>query len=162
MHSKKKSGAHSSCCPAERQQAKKNKKLCAGEVTGRGKGLCMQKRALRAPQGEVTGRLTAQGKSGAPDTQTNKKMARPSRVNDRSEKKITGALARQWRSDRTQKKFLRDREKGAARQKRQVTDLRRQAGQRPVQPVHQGGSTAFNQDGPGKNWLKTAELKFSC
>jgi hypothetical protein len=51
-------------------------------------------------------------------------MARPSRVNDRSEKKFTGALARQWRSDRTQKELLRDREKGAARQKRQVTDLR--------------------------------------
>ena len=31
-----------------------------------------------------------------------------------------------------------------------------------VQPVHQGGSTAFNQDGPGEHRLKTAELKFSC
>jgi hypothetical protein len=42
-------------------------------------------------------------------------------------------------------------QKGAARlNKLQVTDLRGQAGQRPVQPVHQGGSTAFNQDGPGK------------
>jgi hypothetical protein len=54
------------------------------------------------------------------------------------------------------KKVLRD------WKKLQVTDLRGQASQRPVQPVHQGGSTAFNQDGPGKNWLKTAELKFSC
>jgi guanyl-specific ribonuclease Sa len=31
-----------------------------------------------------------------------------------------------------------------------------------VQPVHQGGSTAFNQDGPGEHRLKIAELKFSC
>jgi hypothetical protein len=42
------------------------------------------------------------------------------------------------------------------------TGLRGQTGQRPVQPVHHAGSTAFNHDGPGKNWLKTAELKFSC
>jgi hypothetical protein len=41
------------------------------------------------------------------------------------------------------------------------TDLRGQTGQRPVQPVHYAGSTGFNQDGPGKNWLKAAELKFS-
>jgi hypothetical protein len=33
--------------------------------------------------------------------------------------------------------------------------------QRPVQPVFNAGSTGFDQDGPGKNWLKTAELKFS-
>ena len=53
-------------------------------------------------------------------------------------------------------------QKGAARLKKlQVTDLRGQAGQRPVQPVHYAGSTGFNQDGPGKNWLKAAELKFS-
>jgi hypothetical protein len=58
---------------------------------------------------------------------------------------------------------LRPVKKGVARLKKlQVTDLRGQAGQRPVQPVHYAGSTGFNQDGPGKNWLKTAELKFSC
>jgi hypothetical protein len=28
-------------------------------------------------------------------------------------------------------------------------------------PIHYAGSTGFNQDGPGKNWLKAAELKFS-
>ena len=78
------------------------------------------------------------------------------------------------------KNVARQKKKGAARQKRagdrpatgqtgaarlkklQVTDLRGQASQRPVQPVHYAGSTGFNQDGPGKNWLKTAELKFSC
>jgi hypothetical protein len=61
-------------------------------------------------------------------------------------------------------------EKNVARLKKpQLTDLRGQAcadrtaltGQRPVQPVHNAGSTGFNQDGPGKIWLKTAELKFS-
>jgi hypothetical protein len=41
------------------------------------------------------------------------------------------------------------------------TGLRGQTGQIPVQPVHYAGSTGFNQDGPGKIWLKTAELKFS-
>ena len=55
-----------------------------------------------------------------------------------------------------------NKEKDAPRLKRlQLTDLRGQTGQRPVQPVHYAGSTGFNQDGPGKNWLKTAELKFS-
>jgi hypothetical protein len=34
-------------------------------------------------------------------------------------------------------------------------------GQRPVQPVFNAGSTGFGQDGPGKIWLKAAELKFS-
>jgi hypothetical protein len=34
-------------------------------------------------------------------------------------------------------------------------------GQRPVQPVYNTGSTGFDQDGPGKIWLKAAELKFS-
>ena len=51
----------------------------------------------------------------------------------------------------------------------QLTDLRGQAcadrpaltGQRPVQPVFNAGSTGFGQDGPGKIWLKAAELKFS-
>jgi hypothetical protein len=51
----------------------------------------------------------------------------------------------------------------------QMTDLRGQAcadrpaltGQRPVQPVFNAGSTDFDQDGPGKIWLKAAELKFS-
>jgi hypothetical protein len=68
--------------------------------------------------------VTAQGKSSAPDTQTNKKSGAPSRVNDRSEKK------NYWRDGKAvakrpdTKKLLRDREKGAARQKRQVTDLR--------------------------------------
>jgi hypothetical protein len=68
----------------------------------------------------------------------------------------------------TEKKVQRDKkagdrpetgQKGVARLKKlQVTDLRGQASQRPVQPVHNAGSTGFNQDGPGKNWLKTAEL----
>jgi hypothetical protein len=51
----------------------------------------------------------------------------------------------------------------------QLTDLRGQAcadrpalsGQRPVQPVFNADSTGFGQDGPGKIWLKAAELKFS-
>jgi hypothetical protein len=60
--------------------------------------------------------------------------------------------------------------KNIARLKKlQLTDLRIQAcadrtaltGQRPVQPVHNAGSTGFDQDGPGEIWLKTAELKFS-
>jgi hypothetical protein len=34
-------------------------------------------------------------------------------------------------------------------------------GQRPVQPVFNTGSTGFGQDGPGKIWLKGAELNFS-
>jgi hypothetical protein len=34
-------------------------------------------------------------------------------------------------------------------------------GQRPVQPVYNADSTGFDQDGPGKIWLKAAELKFS-
>jgi hypothetical protein len=34
-------------------------------------------------------------------------------------------------------------------------------GQRPVQPVYNAGSTGFDQDGPGKIWLKAGELKFS-
>jgi hypothetical protein len=82
-----------------------------------------------------------------------KKSGAPSRVNDRSEKKL---LARwQGSGEATKKKLLRDREKscsvtkktgdrpatgqkGAARLKKlQVTDLHGQAGQRPVQPVHQ-------------------------
>jgi hypothetical protein len=38
-----------------------------------------------------------------------------------------------------------------ARLKRlQLTDLRGQTGQRPVQPVFNAGSTGFDQDGPGK------------
>jgi hypothetical protein len=94
-----------------------------------------------------------------------------------AEKPVRGALSgskkeKKWSarqgSDRTEK-CCATKEKGAARQKLQVTadrpswtGLRGQNGQRPVQPVHQGGSTAFNQDGPGKNWLKTAEPKFSC
>jgi hypothetical protein len=61
------------------------------------------------------------------------------------------------------KKILRD------WKKLQLTDLRGQAcadrpaltGQRPVQPVFNAGSTGFGQDGPGKIWLKAAELKFS-
>jgi hypothetical protein len=65
----------------ERQQAEKKNTLRAREVTGQGVSAC--KRKLRARQGKVT----AQGKSGAPDTQTNKKNGAPSRVNDRSEKK---------------------------------------------------------------------------
>jgi hypothetical protein len=65
LHTKKKFGAHRSCCPAERQQAKN---LCAREVTGQGVSAC--KRKLRAPQGEVTAqgkvaRLTRKQKSGA-------------------------------------------------------------------------------------------------
>jgi hypothetical protein len=56
--------------------------------------------------------------------------------------------------------MLRDQKKGAADRPAR-TGLRGQTGQRPVQPVHYAGSTGFNQDGPGKNWLKTAELKFS-
>jgi hypothetical protein len=60
--------------------------------------------------------------------------------------------------------------KNTARLKKlQLTDLRGQAcadrtaltGHRPVQPVHNAGSTGFDQDGPGKIWLKAAELKFS-
>jgi hypothetical protein len=51
----------------------------------------------------------------------------------------------------------------------QLTDLRGQAcadrpaltDQRPVQPVFNAGSTGFDQDGPGKIWLKAAGLKFS-
>jgi hypothetical protein len=55
-----------------------------------------------------------------------------------------------------------NREKDAAAADRPAwTGLRGQTGQRQVQPVHYAGSTGFNQDGPGKNWLKTAELKFS-
>jgi hypothetical protein len=61
------------------------------------------------------------------------------------------------------KKILRD------WKKLQRRDLRGQAcadraaltGQRPVQPVFHAGSTGFGQDGPGKIWLKAAELKFS-
>jgi hypothetical protein len=63
-----------------------------------------------------------------------------------------------------------NKEKNTARLKKlQLTDLRGQAcadrpaltGQRPVQPVYNAGSTGFDQDGPGKIWLKAAELKFS-
>jgi hypothetical protein len=103
---------------------------------------------------------------------TRKKLLHAQLLTGQPQKKVTGVLARQWRSDRTKKnlheeatgqeKVLRDKRKGDARLKKvQVTDLRGQAGQRPVQPVHYAGSTGFNQDGPGKNWLKTAELKFS-
>ena len=55
-------------------------------------------------------------------------------------------------------------QKGVARLKKKI------AGDRPARTGRSetgstgppGGSTAFNQDGPGKDWLKTAELKFSC
>jgi hypothetical protein len=91
---------------------------------------------------------------------TRKKSARGS---DRSRR----SAARQKKKVQRDKNKAGDRpatgQKGVARLKKlQVTDLRGQAGQRPVQPVHYVGSTGFNQDGPGKNWLKTAELKFSC
>jgi hypothetical protein len=112
-----------------------------------------EKKNLRAR--EVTGRRAAAVRKNI------------SARSDRTEqnKKSAGGRDRSRKSAATQKKAG-DRpatgQTGAARLKKlQVTDLRGQAGQRPVQPVHQGGSTAFNQDGPGKDWLKTAELKFS-
>ena len=59
-------------------------------------------------------------------------------------------------------------QKGAARPKKKTArqtllqQSRPARSEQAVQPVHQGGSTAFNQDGPGEHRLKTAELKFSC
>jgi hypothetical protein len=120
--------------------------------------------------------VTAQGKVARLTRKQTKKMARPSRVNDRSKKNLlarwqgsgeaTGhkkKIAARQRKRCSATKKAGDRpatgQKGAARLKKlQVTDLRGQASQRPVQPVHNAGSTGFNQDGPGKNWLKTAEL----
>jgi hypothetical protein len=78
-------------------------------------------------------------------------------------------------TDQEEKKILHDMLRGKTKKntarlkKLQLTDLRGQActdrtaltGQRPVQPVHNAGSTGFDQDGPGKIWLKPAELKFS-
>jgi hypothetical protein len=102
-----------------------------------------------------------------------KKLYLRARGSDRTEKKSARgsdwsrkSAARQKKRCSATEKSAGDRpatgQKGAARLKKvQVTDLRGQAGQRPVQPVHYAGSTGFNQDGPGKNWLKTAELKFS-
>jgi hypothetical protein len=57
------------------------------------------------------------------------------------------------------KKILRDWKKSCSRQA--CADRPALTGQRPVQPVFNTGSTGFGQDGPGKIWLKTAELKFS-
>jgi hypothetical protein len=125
---------------------------------------------------EVTRRCCLQSGSkkkfarqGSDRTQSGSKQKKNiSARSDRTEqnKKSAGGRDRS-RKSAARKKKAGDRpatgQKGAARLKKlQVTDLRGQAGQRPVQPVHQGGSTAFNQDGPGKNRLKTAELKFSC
>jgi hypothetical protein len=219
-------GADRRCCLQSGSKKKKqNTARAAGEVTAQGVSAC--KRKLRAPQGgsdqtllspaesdqkaaaskikknstlrAPQGKWLHRGKVARLTRKQTKKVARPAKWMT-GKKKFTGALVRQWRSDRTQKnaarqrkiknlheeatgqeKVLRDKrkrcsatrkragdrpatgQKGVARLKKlQVTDLRGQAGQRPVQPVHYVGSTGFNQDGPGKNWLKTAELKFSC
>jgi hypothetical protein len=92
-----------------------------------------------------------------------------------ADKKNSNLRAQQSGSDRSKKRILHGMlrwktKKNTARLKKlQLTDLRGQAcadrtaltGQRPVQPVHNAGSTGFDQDGPGKIWLKAAELKFS-
>jgi hypothetical protein len=69
-------------------------------------------------------------------------------------KKLHGLLR-----GKTKKKYCATEKAAAHRPAR--TDLRGQTGQRPVQPVFIAGSTGFDQDGPGKIWLKATELKFS-
>jgi hypothetical protein len=89
---------------------------------------------------------------GAPDHKQTKKKREMT-----GHKERCSATKRQETDLRPVKKVLRDQKK-----KLQVTDLRGQAGQTPVQPVHQGSSTGFNPGAPGKIWSKAAELKFSC
>jgi hypothetical protein len=83
--------------------------------------VCRAAASKKQNTARAAGEVTAQGKNGAPDTQTNKKRWRE--MTGQKKKKVTGTLARQWRSDRTQK-CCATKEKGAARQKGQVTDLR--------------------------------------
>jgi hypothetical protein len=95
---------------------------------------------------------------GCDRTAPNKKFARPAGCDRSKRKKIMHGMLR----GKTKKNTAR-------LKKLQLTDLRGQAcadrtaltGQRPVQPVYNAGSTGFDQDGPGKIWLKAAELKFS-
>jgi hypothetical protein len=150
-------------------------------------------KTLRAPQRDVTRQwaaasrekknilrareVTGRAKEGAPDTQTDKEKWRAQQSEWPVRKKITGALARQWRSDekkitaRQRKKLQRDKKnrwQTCDRSKR-CCATEKIAGDRPARTGRSetgstgppGGSTAFNQDGPGKDWLKTAELKFS-
>jgi hypothetical protein len=114
---------------------------------------------------------------GCDRTALNKKFARPAGC-DRFKKifRAPDAAARLWpaREENNKSAWL-----AARKKQRQIlcnwkscswqacadrparTDLRGQTGQRPVQPVFNAGSTGFDQDGPGKIWLKAAELKFS-
>ena len=117
--------------------------------------------SARAPQGVVT----AQGKVARLTRKQTKKIFLRAVTGQSKIKNLQEEGTGQEKA-RCETKMAGDRpatgQKGAARLKKlQVTDLRGQTGQRPVQPVHYAGSTGFNQDGPGKIWLKAAELKFS-
>jgi hypothetical protein len=90
---------------------------------------------------------------------------------DRSKKKDSARLTLLRDCDRSAKKnnksaWLAARQKKSARLKKGCSwqtcaDRPALTDQRPVQPVFNASSTGFGQDGPGKIWLKAAELKFS-
>jgi hypothetical protein len=88
-----------------------------------------------------------------------KNVARPAGC-DRIKKICTPGRQQRWKRPVNKEKDAPWLKKDAADRPAR-TGLRGQTGQIPVQPVHYAGSTGYNQDGPGKKWLKTAELKFS-
>jgi hypothetical protein len=128
------------------------KELCAREVTAQGR-VCMQikKEPCARRRGKWPDAWLLREKVGAPDHKQTKKNAKWPVI----KKGAARQKGRRQTCDRSKRCC-------ATKKKLQVTDLRGQAGQTPVQPVHQGSSTGFNPGAPGKIWSKAAELKFSC
>jgi hypothetical protein len=159
-------------CEEEIKKIKRNRWLpCRVEATGQ------RKKNLRAQQ-MLTGWNKKVARTDAAERQQADKKKSNLRAqqsgSDRSKrKKMLRAL--QSGLDRTKEKdsawhaALKNKKNTARLKKLQLTDLRGQVcadrtaltGQRPVQPVHNAGSTGFDQDDPGKIWLKAAELRFS-
>jgi hypothetical protein len=159
---------------AERQQKRKKNFIRApGEVIGQGKGVCMHTPVDRTLQKKDSGAHRPCWAAASKKKKQKKYTARAAGGGSDRTGALTDAAERQQVK---RKKYARPAEEKTG-QKKVLCALHKATKKnlrvrhccswqtcvnRPVRSDRaETGSTGFNQDGPGKNWLKTAELKFS-